>query len=68
MQTIRMENVENTTISLVNILKAIHVDLEVGTLELYDGVSGTSSTTSVGTNRPAHFVQLALRLAAERIW
>ena len=37
MQTIRIDNVENTTtISLVNILKAIHVDVQVGNLELYD--------------------------------
>ena len=37
MQTIRIDNVENTTtISLVNILKAIHVDVEIASLELYD--------------------------------
>ena len=37
MQTTKIDNVDNTTtISLVNILKAVHVDVEIGGLELYD--------------------------------
>ena len=37
MQAMKIDNVENTTtISLVNILKAVHVDVEIGGLEIYD--------------------------------
>lgn len=37
MQTMKIDNVANTTtISLVNILKAVHVDIEIEGLELYD--------------------------------
>ena len=37
MQTMKIDNVANTTtISLVNILKAVHVDIEIEGLEIYD--------------------------------
>jgi predicted RND superfamily exporter protein len=37
MQAMKIDNVENTTtISLVNILKAVHVDVDIGSLEIYD--------------------------------
>ncbi|MCH1592084.1 MAG: MMPL family transporter, partial [Candidatus Thalassarchaeaceae archaeon] len=37
MQAMKIDNVQNTTtISLVNILKAVHVDVEIGGLEIYD--------------------------------
>tara|TARA_B100001113_G_scaffold16396_1_gene12354 strand:- start:33 stop:3422 length:3390 start_codon:yes stop_codon:yes gene_type:complete len=37
MQEMKIDNVANTTtISLVNILKAVHVDVEIGGLEIYD--------------------------------
>ena len=37
MQEMKIDNVANTTtISLVNILKAVHVDVEIASLEIYD--------------------------------